>query len=548
MRRPNPKNLLRLCPLAAGAALLLTSGAACNRAAEAPTDASAVAATPAAEPSVPAAAAEPAPLVTAAGTPVLIPRPKQVRFPSTAFPLGGDTQIQLSPKASEGAQRAAALLKREARERFGLDLPVSLSATGPWVTPNTLLLVMAGAPAGPAPAAPPKHAEGYSLRAGDERIVINGRDGAGVLWGAQTLSQLLLKDNDGPYVWGAEIDDWPSLKIRAVHLFHGQNALPFHKKLIDRIYSRYKMNALFIECEQVRWDHDPKVAPDWAGTPAQLREEVAYAKERGITVYPLFQSYGHLDKLLTTPESQKFAEDPELPYALNYTDPAAVQYMEGFINEADATFGAPGFHFGMDEVTQKGRIPFKSQGKTYAQLYVAAAKHWNDWAHQHHKRMFMWADQAFHVTDAQPDFGTSPTRDAAAQIRAGLPKDIVMIPWQYQDRTQFPQLQRLRQAGFKNVMAATWYRPGNIKNFTKAAVQAGALGCIQTTWAGYESDESILTKKEREQFEAMVLAADYFWNGGEGPAPSALPYRAPDVFARQWDGTTKPAEAQMAAR
>ena len=36
----------------------------------------------------------------------------------------------------------------------------------------------------------------------------------------------------------------------------------------------------------------------------------------------------------------------------------------------------------------------------------------------------------------------------------------------------------------------------------------------------------------------MVLAADYFWNGGDGPALADLPYDANEVFTRAYQGST----------
>ncbi len=34
----------------------------------------------------------------------------------------------------------------------------------------------------------------------------------------------------------------------------------------------------------------------------------------------------------------------------------------------------------------------------------------------------------------------------------------------------------------------------------------------------------------------MILAADYFWNGGDGPAPADLPYDAGEIFTRAYTG------------
>jgi hypothetical protein len=238
--------------------------------------------------------------------------------------------------------------------------------------------------------------------------------------------------------------------------------------------------------------------------------------------------------LLDNSRNRKMAEDPLIPYALNYSDPKAVAYIDGFNHEADELFDAPGFHIGLDEVTMRGRFPYRSKPRTFPQMYVQAATHWHGFFQKRGKPVFMWADQALYAVEENPDFGTAPSAAAARAVREGLPKDIIMVDWQYGERADFPSLLRLKEAGFRNVVAATWYRPKNIQNFARAANEAGAMGAIQTTWAGYNSQESILATEQRQQFTAMVLAAEYFWNGGEGPAPDKLPYDPQRVFTEQW--------------
>ena len=499
----------------------------------------------------------PGPLAPSGDGPLIIPRPKQVsRTEGPSFRLLSTTRIILADGAGAEERRAATILQHDIAERFHLTLPV-VSATeairaggnpaiilsGP--TPNPLVVPLQKADALPAT---PEHAEGYALSVTPQGVAVAGHDAPGLLWGAQTVLQLCADGGSGPLVRAATVSDWPTLSLRAVHLFHGQNATPFHKKLIERIFSRYKMNALFIEAEQVRWDADPTVAPNWAGNRAQVKEEVAFARDHGITVYPLMQSYGHMAWLLGNDRNRSLAEDAQTPYALNYSDPKAVSYIETFNREADDLFAAPGFHIGLDEVMMRGRFPLKSKPKTFPQMYVGAATHWHDFFAKRGKPVFMWADMALCAIEENPDFGTSPTVAEAKAIRDGLPKDLIMADWQYGERTDFPSLKHLKDAGFKNVVAATWYKPKNIQNFSRAAAQVGAMGAIQTTWAGYESDESILQTDKRVQFESMILAADYFWNGGEGPAPDKLPYNAARTFATQWGdgGSGRAVEAKTA--
>jgi hypothetical protein len=482
--------------------------------------------------------------------PLLIPRPKKVAgLQNPPFVLNANTRIVVADRAIPEDQRAATLLKREILARVGLNLPVVKASEAPVAN----IIILSGAlpnakiwplvSAKQVPPTPPKE-EGYALAVRPTAVAIVGRDSRGVYWGAQTLLQLLVKSNQGPLIRAAVIEDWPTLKMRAVHLFHGKDALPFHKALMERVLSRFKMNALFLEVEQVRWKHDPSVAPKWAGTPGQIQQEIAFAKERNIEVFPLLQSYGHLDGILTTAKTKPFAEDPKSPFALCVSDPNAMKYWEGFITEADATFQADGFHVGLDEVNLKGkgRYPYRSAPKTLPQLYNSAAGRWKRYFGRRGKRMFMWADMALNAKEAAPSTGSAPTPADAAAIRAGLSKDVTLIDWQYGEQTKFPSLTLLKNAGFRNLMGATWYRPKNIANFTRAVVAAGGTGMVQTTWCGYESNARVLGTEERRQFTAMVLAADYFWNGGAGPAPDKLPYDPEQVFTKCWDNPAEVAE------
>jgi hypothetical protein len=266
-----------------------------------------------------------------------------------------------------------------------------------------------------------------------------------------------------------------------------------------------------------------------------VKAEIAFAAKRSVTVYPLVQGLGHMEWLFNRPQNRAFAEDEQTPYALNVTNPAALTYLGRIMGEADDLFGAPAFHVGLDEVTMRGRFPHRSQGKTFADLFLAGASHWHDFFAKRGKPIWMWADMLLYAPEVAPSFGTAPTSADAARLRRELPKNIVLVDWQYSPRSAYPSLKVLRDAGFP-VVAATWYDPDGIQKFSRAAAEVGALGAIQTTWAGYESKEEVLTTNERRQFTSMIFAADYFWNGGDGPAPADLPYDAGEIFTRAYTG------------
>ena len=474
--------------------------------------------------------------------PLVIPRPKQMTASDAPFRITSATRIVVADGATAQDKQGAEILRAEIKARFGRDVPlvrardasvrqgVNVIAIGNGER-NALLTRLRAAESLVVPNRP----EGYALLVTPRAVLVAGRDARGAFWGTQTLLQLLAPDAGGPQVQPVKISDWPTLSVRAVHLFHGKNARPFHEKLIGRVLSRFKMNAVFLQAEQLRWDADPAVAPAWAGSKADVKAEIAYAAKRNVTVYPLVQGLGHMEWLFSRPQNRAFAEDGETPYALNVSNPAALAYLGRFLTEADDLFDAPAFHVGLDEVTMRGRFPHRSQGKTFADLFLTGARHWHDLFARRGKPIWMWADMLLYAPEVAPSFGTAPTAEDAARLRRELPKDIVMVDWQYSPRPAYPSLKLLRDAGF-SVVAATWYDPAGIQQFSRAAAEVGALGAMQTTWAGYESKETVLDTEHRKQFTAMVLAADYFWNGGDGPAAADLPYDPNEVFTRAYEG------------
>ncbi len=68
------------------------------------------------------------------------------------------------------------------------------------------------------------------------------------------------------------------------------------------------------------------------------------------------------------------------------------------------------------------------------------------------------------------------------ELRARLPKDIVICVWHYQDdQEEFPSLSIMQKEGFR-VVGATWVKERTIRNFSNYASRHKAYGMIATTW------------------------------------------------------------------
>ena len=248
-----------------------------------------------------------------------------------------------------------------------------------------------------------------------------------------------------------------------------------------------------------------------------------------------------MEWLFSDPSRTPLAEDPETPYAVNTADPAADTFLFQLYDEVIGLFHPKYLHIGADEVTMRGRYPYRSRTvyPTVAAEFSAQVTR----AYEHLKRRgvgtMIWGDMMLAEGEA-PDATSAPSAAQGAQMRAALPHDIVIADWHYVPDGDFSSPALFRKAGFASVIGATWINPKNIAAFSRTQATGHQAGLLQTTWAGYNSNEHNLTD-DPQQFAAFVLAGDYAWTGASTP-PDQLPYNPAHIF------TTWYAPARIDAR
>ena len=501
-----------------------------------------------------------------AGHPLIIPTPKQARYTGKDFVIGktlticADPPVQY-PKGKESGKRPVLLLPPSSAgplalaelHRFADELHARTGTVIRFTrSPSECDLNVFVAPASPqssnseAMQAAPDKKEGYRLLAQPGRIRLMGSDPAGAFYGLQTLRQLLVRRPDGRYaIRGADIRDWPSLRFRGAHIFVGRHALPFHKKLIERIFARYKMNALVIECEYTAWKSHPELHVPNSMPPDDLRQEVAFARAHFVEPIPLVNSLGHSQWLFANKQHLDLCEDPARPYAYNAGDPATYRLLFDIYGETLDIFKPRYFHIGHDEVKIPGedtfgRYPARPDNihKGVTRLFVDDTNRLADWLRARGARTMLWADMLLHESEGAdtPDHpnlsaANAPTLAEAQSRRAQMPRDAILADWRYATGSeQRNGLQILQKAGFQTLGCA-WYEPGNIAGWARQATKNNALGTLQTTWAGYDSNESLL-ETEYKQFTAYILAAQAAWTGGS--REDEADFDAAQVFARAY--------------
>lgn len=198
--------------------------------------------------------------------------------------------------------------------------------------------------------------EGYTLVIKGTTAVLRAKTEQGLVWANATLSQL--KDKDG-LVRVVNIKDYPAFPIRGFMHDTGRNYRPVEmlKKELD-LFSAYKLNVFHwhltdnpawrIESRCYPQLNDPKYCPAGRNpglfyTYDEIREVIAYAKERGIMVIPELDIPGHSSYFLTI-------------FGVHMETEKGVRILEKLFEEFLAEIPSedcPYIHIGSDEVRRK---------------------------------------------------------------------------------------------------------------------------------------------------------------------------------------------------
>lgn len=303
----------------------------------------------------------------------------------------------------------------------------------------------------------------------------------------------------------------PATAWRGVHLFVGPTALAFHKKLWTNVLLPLGYNKVVLQCERTEWNCLPNVRGGINMPRKDLANLCDWYRSKGVEPIPLVQSFGHAEWLFQKKANLDLAYNPKIPYAVDPRNPKVKPLFQKLWKEVIQVTKAKTIHFGLDEVDLRGFA--KKDPALVTKLWRIQLPMLAKIAKRHKVKMMLWGDEILAPGQA-PDATNAPTAEIAAARRAVIPKGAYIADWHYR-RDPTPalfatSLALLKKEGFIPI-ASTWYKPENIRGFVTAAVDA-RCGVLQTTWAGYESSEANMFKS-MNQFSAMVLTADYAWNG-----------------------------------
>jgi len=209
--------------------------------------------------------------------------------------------------------------------------------------------------------------ESYHIDITRRQAILSAPTVVGALRGLETMLQLLDADRNGYFFPGVQIDDrprfpWRGLMIDSARHFQTMDVL---KRNLDGM-AALKMNVFHWHLSEdqgfrVESKKFPKLHQLGSDgnyyTQEQVKEIIAYARDRGIRVYPEFDIPGHSTSWLvgypelgSAPGPYTIERRPGIfEPALDPTREEVYKFLEGFLGEMAALFPDEYLHIGGDE-------------------------------------------------------------------------------------------------------------------------------------------------------------------------------------------------------
>src|SRR5882724_2481753 len=291
----------------------------------------------------------------------LMPVPASVQTQTGRLPITGSFNVAVKNYAADRLRAGIARLLTRLGGRTVLTLPAALATDE-----STAMLVVQCERAGDLVPSLNEN-EGYSLEVTDKQARLVAPTVVGALRGLETFLQLLQGDRDGYYLPGIKIQDRPRFPWRGLLIDVGRHYEPLEvlKRNLDAM-AAVKLNVFHWHLTEdqgfrVESKKFPKLhtlgSDGLFYTQDQVREIIAYARDRGIRVMPEFDIPGHSTSWLVGYPELGSAPGPFkiergagiFEPALDPTRDQTYKFLDTFLGEMAGLFPDEYMHIGGDE-------------------------------------------------------------------------------------------------------------------------------------------------------------------------------------------------------
>jgi hexosaminidase len=453
---------------------------------------------------------------SSSSTPAVMPLPASFQRRTGQLPIDSNFTVEIQGRSSSRLQAAAKRAIQRLNQRSGATLKLCHNKAC-----HGTLLISVQTPGDPVQTI--REDESYSLNISADLAVLQAHTEVGVIRGLETLIQLVDTDSAGFFLPAVNVEDRPRFLWRGLLIDPARHWLPVDvvKRLLDGM-AAVKLNVLHWHLSDDQgFRVESRVFPrlHQMGSTGQyyrqseIREIVAYARDRGIRVIPEFDMPAHAHSWFIGYPQLASAPGPyEFKYYLggdsvpiDPTRESTYAFIDKFVGEMAALFPDQYWHIGGDEVeaTPWDANPAisafkKSRGmKDNAALQVYFNRRLVKILKRHGKRMMGWDEI----------------------INPDLPKDIVVQSWRGRETLALTAKQ-----GYDSILSAPYYLDKMLPSSTyyagdplpadsqlSAAEAAHILGGEVCVWGELVSEENI----ESRAWPYAAAVAERLWSPRE---------------------------------
>lgn len=437
----------------------------------------------------------------------LLPVPQKITYMEGMFTLPYYGEIVLHTSCKEEVLAYAKLLKENILNQTGFDYSITKGTA----LKNSIELQCSTE----------LEEQAYELNIMADKIKIIGGTKGGVLYGIQTLRQIL--SQNGAVLPCLMIKDFPSIKNRGFYYDVTRGRIPtlcYLKSVVDKL-SYYKINQLqlYIEHSFLFRGLSEVWRDDTPLTAEEILELDVYCQMRNVELIPSLTSFGHFYKVLRTKMYRHLCEFPEeykeafsfpgrqLHHTINISMEESFQLVTSLIEEYLPLFTSKHFNICADETFDLG----KGAGKALADeigtetMYIDFVSRLCQFVIDRGKRPMFWGD----IICKFP------------QAIKKLPKETICLNWGYAKDQKEEESKALNEVGaiqymcpgvlgwnqFINLLEDSYQ---NISRMCSYAKRYEAIGVLNTDWGDYGH-----INHPEFSTSGMIYGATFSWNQTE---------------------------------
>ena len=324
--------------------------------------------------------------------------------------------------------------------------------------------------------------ESYQLEITSRGVHVEANTSAGLFYAVQTLSQLISGQGTAAVLPFVKIADQPALPYRGVMMDFAHGGLitvDEIKRQIDYL-AKWKTNQYYFYNEvSIAMKGYAGMNDQACYTQDQIREIIAYGKQRHMDVIPFVAFYGHLHDLLKLEEYASLGIG-QYGEELDPRNPAVDTLLQNWISQYAKLFPSPFMHVGFDETWETKRISTDVDTSVHSEaLWLRHLDFVQQTLKRYGKTVLAWTDMNSYYPD----------------IMTRMPKDVIPVIWEYTPDTANihyyldPVLKEKKPffiqpavSGWGHVYPAADYTYDNIDLCLKAGMKNNTLGFITSVW------------------------------------------------------------------